>query len=164
MKPEEHFSKAAEICQATWPNSFFTPLIMLQWLLNKCQRTFEDFVKTPNFDAERELLKNAIQDANEEELRPLWANGTGVCTSWAVYIASALGEENGTVYSFGDKWNHRAAWSQDGVAIDSSARNALQLTDGKIKGAYNTKLMMKHVGTSDAILCSVSSRMILTLS
>jgi len=34
----------------------------------------------------RGLLKNAIQAA-DEELRPLWANGTGVCTSWAVYNA-----------------------------------------------------------------------------
>ena len=135
-------------------------------MLNKCQRTFEVFVEMPNFDGpgERELLKNVIQAADEEELRPLWANGTGVCTSWAVYNAFVLEEESGTVYSFGDMRNHRAAWSQDGIAIDSSARNTLRLTDGKIESAHNTKWMMKYVGTSDAVLCSVSFRMILTLN
>jgi hypothetical protein len=130
-------------------------------LLNKCQRTFEDFIETPNFDGsgERKLLKMLFKLLMRS--CPLWANGTGVCTSWAVYNALVLEEESRTVYSFGDKRNHRAAWSQDGIAIDPSAKNALQLIDGKIKSTHDTKWMMKYVGTSDVVLCSVSSRMIL---
>jgi hypothetical protein len=109
--------------------------VMVQWLLEKSQRTWEDFIKAPGFKGDYEILKKAIQDADEEELRPLWVNFTGVCTSWAVHIIMALSVGNQMPYAFGDKQNHRAAWSQDGIVTDSSARNALQLCEGEIKTA-----------------------------
>ncbi|KAN0067199.1 hypothetical protein V8E54_014654 [Elaphomyces granulatus] len=109
--------------------TFFTPLVMVQWLLplDKSQRTWEGFIKASGFKKDREILKKAIQDADEEELRPLWANFTGVCTSWALSMGNEI------AYTFGDKQNHRAAWHQDGIVIDSSTRNALQVSE---KSAY----------------------------
>jgi hypothetical protein len=59
-------------------------------------------------------------------------------------------------YRFGNKDGHRAAWHANGVAIDSSAREALWLKENQVERANSTIWMMKHIGTPNAILCSVS--------
>lgn len=76
-------------------------------------------------------------------------------------IALALNEGMDTPFWFGDKHNHRVAWNQNGVVIDSrlsSARSAIHLTDNTIFCQSGTAWMMKHIGTQDAILYSVSSK------
>ena len=126
MDPKARYEKAAKECKNTWDKCFLTPIIMMEWLVRSSNRTWEDFLRRPDFKKERDMLKKIISDAEELDLRPLGANNTGACTSWAVLITSMLEGE----YNFGDKNRHRAAWHQDGLVIDSSAREALQLVEG----------------------------------
>lgn len=151
MDPRARYEKAAKECKNTWDKCFLTPIIMMEWLVRSSNRTWEDFLRRPDFKKERDMLKKIISDAEELDLRPLWANNTGVCTSWAVLITSMLEGE----YNFGDKNRHRAAWHQDGLVIDSSAREALQLVEGVPQELNGTTWSMKQVGTADSILCSV---------
>lgn len=40
-------------------------------------------------------MKVAIDDPDARELRPLWEEGTGVCTSWRVSVSQEVGQEGG---------------------------------------------------------------------
>ena len=41
----------------------------------------------------KERTLQRIRNANEEELRSLWINNYGTCTSWAVLLASKIAED-----------------------------------------------------------------------
>ncbi|RMJ24616.1 hypothetical protein PHISP_04535 [Aspergillus sp. HF37] len=125
MNANKHYNEAKELCEALWPKTMFTPLVMFKWILNHCGRTIQDFIENPSFEDEHDKLIKAIEIAGEEELQPLWAGRTGVCTSWALLITTSLNGE----YIYGAKDNHRAAWMANGVVVDSSARNALLLKE-----------------------------------
>lgn len=162
MDVHGRYSEAETLCTALWPKTVFTPLVMLQWLLDHCGRSFTDFVKRPNFFEERRELMNIIESAGEEELRPLWENYTGLCTSWAVLVTLSLQNHDSLEYIYGEKHGHRAAWASDGIAIDSSARRALLLSEGRTTRAHGTQWAMKGIRTPDATLYSVSSPTLIT--
>jgi hypothetical protein len=85
-----------------------------------------------------EMILQRIRNANENELRSLWANHHGGCTSWAVLLASKIVEDPNDLY-FGDAGYHRMAFTRSGILIDNHAREALQLEDGvkyKYRGIY----------------------------
>lgn len=67
-------------------------------------------------------------------------NYMGVCTSWTIHIASTPGGE----FWYGDKSKHRAAWSKNGIAIDSSARMPLKLNAGEEREISGTKWSMNN--------------------
>lgn len=125
MDIHTHYTDAEALCTALCPKTMFTPLVMLEWLLNHCGRSLTDFVKRPNFNEEHQEVMDVIKSAKEEELRPLWETHTGVCTSWVVLVTLSL-------QKCGEKHGHRAIWASDGIAIDSSARNALLLSEERI--------------------------------
>lgn len=136
MDIHAHYADAEALCTALCPKAMFTPLVMLEWLLNHCGRSLTDFVKRPNFYEEHQEVMGVIKSAKEEELRSLWESHTGVCTSWAVPVTLSLqkcGEKRDHhEYIYGEKHGHRAVWASDGIEIDSSARNALLLSEERI--------------------------------
>ena len=75
------------------------------------------------------MILQRIENADEEELRSLWVNSHGVCTSWAVLLASKIADDPNDLF-FADAGDHRVAFTRSGILIDSHARVALQLTDG----------------------------------
>jgi hypothetical protein len=77
----------------------------------------------------RERILQGIQNANENELRSLWANRHGSCASWAVLLASKIAEDPNDLF-FADVGYHRMAFTRSGIFIDSHVREAMQLKDG----------------------------------
>jgi hypothetical protein len=92
-----------------------------------------------------------IENASEEELQILWANHHGVCTSWAVLLASKIAEDPNDL-SFADSGNHRLAFIRCGILIDSSARDALQLSEDVPKRHRKVAYTMKGIGRGTTIL------------
>jgi hypothetical protein len=41
----------------------------------------------------KERILQRIRNANEEELRSLWIKNSGICTSWAVLLASKIAKD-----------------------------------------------------------------------
>lgn len=79
-----------------------------------------------------------VQMFTAEDLFPLWKNGTGLCTSFAIYIASRLeNSDHPTLFQFAElNGIHRACFSRDGTIIDSSARKILEVKDEKPISGY----------------------------
>jgi len=62
-----------------------------------------------------------------------------------------------------DQGHHRAAYSNDGIVVDSTARRALWLSDNKSEKVGKTIWSMEGVSTPDARLFSVSANPICIL-
>ena len=92
-----------------------------------------------------------INDANDEELRPLWKNHHGVCTSWAVLLASKIADDPNNL-CFADDGHHRVAFTRCGILIDSSARVALQLKNDVPHKHGKITYTIKGIGQDKPIL------------
>lgn len=92
-----------------------------------------------------------IQNANENELRSLWANLHGSCASWAVLLASKIAEDLNTLY-FEDAGYHRMALTRCGILIDSHAREALQLKDGVKYKHRGITYTLKGIGQDKPVI------------
>jgi hypothetical protein len=86
----------------------------------------------------------------EEELEYLWKGGHGLCTSWCIYTSELLEE----IGNFGDQGHHRAAFYNDGVVIDSSARDALLCRPGESESKGKVTWWMEDIGQTKAKLFS----------
>lgn len=116
-------------------------------------KSWEDFIENPTFD-DKEALKGKTLKLNEGDLEHLWKGGHGLCTSFCVYV-SAKGFAPEEIFNFGDQGHHRAAFSNDGIAIDSSARGAILCRPGQSESVGKTEWWMENVGKSQAKLFSV---------
>ncbi|PYH93537.1 hypothetical protein BO71DRAFT_430861 [Aspergillus ellipticus CBS 707.79] len=92
---------------------------MLNWALKKASITWEDFIREPGFGPKKDIIKKAIDEAKEDDLKELWDSNTG----------ENMGQGNGLPFIFGENGGHRAAWREDGLVIDSSARKPLLLKE-----------------------------------
>ena len=98
-----------------------------------------------------ERILQGIQNANENELRSLWEDHHGDCTSWAVLLASKIAEDPNDLY-FVDLGHHRMAFTRSGILIDSHVREALQLEDGiKYKSRGNT-YTLEGIGQNNPVI------------
>ena len=150
---------AQTVARAKWRESIFTSLVMLQWCLEKSGRSWEHFIEHPNFDESRDILLQAIDNATSEDLYQLWANGTGTCTCWPISVIDGLQKRSHkTTYIYGEKESgHRAAWSDEGIVLDSSARRPFLLSHPNEEYIFNaTRWKMDNIGTVNANLYSVS--------
>jgi hypothetical protein len=86
-----------------------------------------------------------IQNANENELRSLWADNHGTCSSWAVLLASKIAKDPNDLY-FVDVGHHKLAFTKSGILIDSSAREAIQLKDDIDYKFKNITCSLKGIG------------------
>ncbi|KAK2756879.1 hypothetical protein FQN53_008537 [Emmonsiellopsis sp. PD_33] len=87
------------------------------------------------------------------DLEPLWENGTGLCTSFTIFVALELNRTHGHEFKLADNGCHRAAYSSVDsrhIIVDSSAR-CLMTTDGtnavrgfkgewRVKGGLESKI------------------------
>jgi hypothetical protein len=69
-------SGARGLYKLLWPKTMFTPLVMLEWLLDRCRGIIQEFIENPSFVDERDELK--IIASAEDEIRLLWASGNSV--------------------------------------------------------------------------------------
>jgi hypothetical protein len=92
-----------------------------------------------------ETIRNKIENAGEDELRSLWENFHGVCTSWVILVASKIATDFKGIL-FLDEGHHRMAITTCGILIDSSARVALQLQDGVSERYGDIEYTMKGQG------------------
>jgi hypothetical protein len=98
-----------------------------------------------------ERILQGIRNANENELRSLWANRHGDCTSWAVLLASKISKDPNDIY-FEDVGYHRMAFTRSGILIDSHAREALQLEDGAKYKHRGITYTLKGIGQDRPII------------
>jgi hypothetical protein len=121
-----------------WPKSVYTSLSYYTTLARFSSTSFEEFVKfgipknkkhpAMNPDVRAQITK-AIKDMSAEELRLLY-NNTGLCTAWAVQIAKATEMETDVNFHFVDSGKHRLAYEDNGVILDSSAKQVILLRSG----------------------------------
>ena len=134
MDTESLFSRASELCRETWPKTIFSSFHFLERTILYSGKDWAEMVtmSVSQLEADSEMKKKIlrrIRNASEKELQSLWADCHGLCTSWAVLLASKIAEDPNDLY-FGDAGRHRVAFTKSGVLIDSHAREALQLKDG----------------------------------
>jgi len=92
-----------------------------------------------------EKISDRVEYASDEEIRPLWDERHGVCTSWAILVASKIKADPDKL-SFVDAGHHRLAFTNCGIVIDSSARVALQLKNGVPKSYGKVTYTMEGIG------------------
>lgn len=66
-----------------------------------------------------------FDEADDETMKELISGGIGTCTSFAISVAQGSLHQ----YTIGDTGNHRVAWTEDGIVVDSSARGIIQLKE-----------------------------------
>lgn len=141
------FTRASDLCQETWPNTIFSSFHFFEKTVLYAGKPWDQIVamSTDELQTNSEMLDmilQRIENADEEELRSLWVNSHGVCTSWAVLLASKIADDPNDLF-FADAGDHRVALTRCGILIDSHTRVALQLKDGiphKYEGVtYNWK-------------------------
>ena len=150
MDTQTRFEMASKAYKEWWPKTCYTNILMLDLLVKLSGQSWGDFIKNPAFD-DKEGLQQKILMLEEEELKHLWKEGHGLCTSWCIYIAELLEE----IENFGDQGHHRAAFYNDGVVIDSSARDALLCRPGKSERKGKVTWWMEDIGQIKAKLFSV---------
>jgi hypothetical protein len=79
-------------CKEEWPKTCYTNIPMLDFLIRLNDQTFEtwdDFLKDPIFK-DKKGLEEKILMSSEDDLKPLWQEGHGLCTSWCIYISDKV--------------------------------------------------------------------------
>jgi hypothetical protein len=157
MDMESLYTKSLALCHKEWAQSIYTSITMLDFILKSTGKSWEQFVREPSFtEKEKEEVEKRISNATEESLCPLWNDGTGLCTSWCVKIMSSSELfNNPDAGIYGDQGNHRAAFYNNGLVVDSSAREPLLFKGDEKVTRFNTTWWMIDVGSSDARLLSV---------
>lgn len=135
---------------------------MLDFILCRLGVSLEEFIS-----GETELIKDeaevALKELTDVVLSPIWKHGTGLCTSFAVYLTSKMDTPSHFIYG-NYLGRHRASYSRSGIIIDSSARNLLHDAHGGTLKAYGGKWRLKEIETSQPVLSfKVSSSTTLTI-
>jgi hypothetical protein len=99
---------------------------MLDFLRGLSERKWKGLIDNPSFKQDKMDLRAKIQKIPEEHRRCLWEDDMGLCTSWCIAVAQKINNDN---MNYGDQGNHRAAYTNDGIIIHSSARQALLIKD-----------------------------------
>ncbi|KAM5466045.1 hypothetical protein MauCBS54593_006295 [Microsporum audouinii] len=79
------------------------------------------------------LAQRELQKLPPSEFAVLWANGDGLCTSFAIHVSEQINNN----FLFHDlRSHHRASLHPDGIIVDSMARNLLSGAEGEIMSGY----------------------------
>jgi hypothetical protein len=133
------FPKAALLYREEWITSAYTSLLMLKKLLELTETSLKTYIEKPQtLEQNKAAVNKAIKEATFDQLKDLWQTATGTCTAWAINLAEALtGSPEGLI--IGDLGNHRLAWSENGVVLDSSAQMAINLECHNQKGSWKVE-------------------------
>ena len=150
MDTDSLFTRASNLCRETWPKTVFSSFHFLERIVLYSGKDWAEMVATSARQLETDLatkerILQRIENADENELRSLWENHHGSCTSWAVLLASKIAEDPNDLY-FADVGHHRAAFTTSGILIDSHAREALQLEDGVERKYRSITYTLKGIG------------------
>jgi hypothetical protein len=88
----------------------------VRFLVTLSGKSWKDFISNSSFYKDEMLSK--INTLTPDQSAPLWNSGNGLCTSFAIFIATKIDSN----FVYGDQGNHRAAFNKEGIIIDSSAR------------------------------------------
>jgi hypothetical protein len=138
------FEHAMEACRKTWPRTLCSSFHMFEVIVQLSGKTWEEFVQIPRFDkSSMKHLEKRIRQSPDDELRKLWVEHHGLCTSWSILIASMLFDDPNTML-FGDDGSHRLAYTSHGLIIDSSTRIPVLLKGDKAytKGGITYSMSM----------------------
>ena len=125
------FEHAMEACRKTWPRTLYSSFHMFEVIVQFSGKTWGECVRILQFDkSTMEYLEKRIRQSTDDELRRLWAEYHGLCTSWSILIASMLFDDPNTIH-FGDDGSHRLAYTSHGLVIDSSTRIPVLLKGDK---------------------------------
>lgn len=129
MDTDSLFTRVFELCREMWPETIFSTFHLFERIVLYSGKDWAQIVAISAHQLETdsdimERILQRIRNANENELRSLWANRHGGCTSWAVLLASKIMEDPNGLY-FRDAGYHRMAFTRSGILIDSHAREAL---------------------------------------
>lgn len=91
---------------------------MVEFLLGVFHWTSADFGLHPNIDSK--LAQRELQKLSSSEFAALWANGDGLCTSFAIHVSEQI---NNNFLFYDLRLSHRASLYPDGIIVDSMARN-----------------------------------------
>src|SRR5271156_1452478 len=144
------FPLASTLCTDTWPKTIFSSFHLFETAVLFAGGDWTRMVamsaeQIQNDAALMDKISGRITNASDEELRPLWAKNHGTCTSWAVLMASKIATDLNEI-SFADSGHHRLAFTNCGILVDSSAREALQLEDDVRKKHRKATYIMKGIG------------------
>lgn len=162
MNANEHFEKACSASSRQWAKTCYTPLLMLDFLLKLGHFMWPEYVHNLNLKPQKKEIVKGILEAADDSLIKLWKDGAGLCTSWAILISNDV-HGCPDVDCFGDQGHHRAGYAENGVVIDSTARNPLLLHKGEKETVAKTTWWMDNVGTAKATLYSVKSLLLIHL-
>ncbi|EGD84479.1 hypothetical protein H112_08182 [Trichophyton rubrum D6] len=131
----------SKLYEEVWVTSCYTSLTMLEFILQhvtacKLEVELGDFVPG-EISIDKARVREILRNTGVAELAPLWKNGTGLCTSFAIQVASRIDcSDYPSSFIFGELDGYRACFNAGGFIIDSSARKALLIQDGKPISAY----------------------------
>jgi hypothetical protein len=150
MDEKSLFAHASELCRETWPKTIFSSFHFLERIVLYSGKSWAHIVAISADQLEanlemKERILQRIQNANEEELRSLWADHHGTCSSWAALLASKIAGDPNELF-FADTGHHRLAFTRSGILIDSQAREALQLKDGVEYEHDKVTYILKGIG------------------
>lgn len=138
--PSERFEVARERYHTLWPKSVYSSFGYYAQLLRFSEMSAETLVtfgiKKANRlpDEVRSLIAKKIEDATMSDLAHLYNNKHGLCTAWSVLITEAVEEKlapaNIRRFRFADAGNHRLAFDESGVLVDSAPKTVVQLVGG----------------------------------
>jgi hypothetical protein len=154
MDCQTRFNTISKTCKEQWPKTCYTNILMFAFLLQLAGQSWEEFLLNPTFKQMGEDLKQKILALEERDIISLWSEGHGLCTFWCIYICDKSLRLN-TAEDFGDQRSHYAAFGNDGVIIDSSARKALLCQPGEIVTVDNKAWWIENIDQTDAKLFSV---------
>jgi len=121
----------------------FTDINGLKPQSYKNQNRLKEELKT------NQLKAKIMATTDHEELKTLWERGAGLCTSWCILISSFIYPALDNY--FGQQGRYRAAFSRNGIIIDSSAYEALWAKSDreKITGKKDQQWFMTGIKTEN---------------
>jgi hypothetical protein len=140
MHQSSVFDSASQICRETWPKSIYSSFHFLELLVRISDQDWPEFVRNRRVSKSlHTTISHKIETKYDQELDLLWKNNHGMCTSWSILIGSKLENLGFQDFKFclADSGRHRLGYTADGILIDSSVREALQLKDSVPKFAGN---------------------------
>jgi hypothetical protein len=162
----------SHVYKIVWDNGPYTSFRMLDYLIHKSRiaipesqlqrpATIKDFLSKP------EILQGVSVDKMNKDsmnlggdLYPLFAEETGLCTSFAIKVAHQLKSEAPGAYDFvfHDMGDHRIArCRRTQLVIDSSAGKPLKLQNGQRLKVDGRNLVYEDTRLWSAQVCGMRS-------
>ncbi|MCJ1462521.1 hypothetical protein MMC07_001123 [Pseudocyphellaria aurata] len=124
------FENIEAIYDDTWATKPYTNARAIELIMARCGKPVDELcrmsTKAWKKNSEADLLKQFDEDV--EIMETLLLDGIGDCTTFTAYITQRASQLQD--FTMGDTGGHRLAWASNGVLIDSSAKQLIQLQDG----------------------------------